>query len=371
MELIILVNKFEGKLYTGSPWVKHYTELSNDTFVNVSNVAIYPYVTFHGLPESEVAYYLADVKITEKERKALTPHNYHSSCLYNKEVKLIKEIDNRFLIFEDVIEENKGKDVYISNLKHCFLDTLSFKLRQNEKETVSKLLTLPIWNVDYDRKITITNENTSDIEFYCGFENITFDYYMGYNGPEKLRLEYEDLKDLMYSLKPESLEYLLKGLPYFREFKSISEIIPKGFIKYLIDSYNNEKNQMKKYEHLEKLLYAYAEYRKKEEFADELLLALDDTRYALKDPEYEAYEEVEYDAFIYDCDFDILDNGEYTRELRWVDERLEEVADLVNVLPYVTEKSLSILKNYHYPTIENHLHQTFREKLSALYYLGY
>lgn len=118
---------------------------------------------------------------------------------------------------------------------------------------------------------------------------------------------------------------------------------------------------------VEDVLSAYDLLQGKEVVADKLLAYMDSRMLALKDEEYEPYYQASHDEYQWFED----DYYEQESDGCLIDERVEEVEEIKNVLPYVTVESISLLTNYHYATIEPYLVDTIKEKLEEIKYLEY
>lgn len=366
LELVILVNKKVGKLYTHTfgKYSKE-TELKLDEAVVTDEVAILPIATITGLKEEEKGYYLADVDITEQEFNAMHTGSLYSGVFNNRQVKVLHEVKGLLGVAksEKIYNKVDKYETYKANLLHHVSRLLCYKLSDEDRVDFEWLVKQHgIVSEKYPLTITLTKYNMADIPFYVAFDyakynvKVEYDICIGYNGYENYKLTKDDLRNVLSLFNKQSIIPLLVNFEYFQHWDCVGDLISAELIERLI-AVNK----------VEDVLNAYDLLQGKEVVADKLLAYMDSRMLALKDEEYEPYYQASHDEYQW------FEDAYYEQESDGclIDERVEEVEEIKNVLPYVTVESISLLTNYHYATIEPYLVDTIKEKLEEIKYLEY
>lgn len=363
LELVILVDKKDGKLYTHTfGKYSKATELKLDETVVTDEVAIFPIATAYGLKEGENGYYLAEVGVNQEEFDAMHSGSLYSGVFTYRPVRLIREVTGLMSVIkaEKIYNKEDIYSTYQSNLLSNAEVLLNYKLSDEDQEDFE-------WFVEqhgklkskYPLTITLTKYNMEDIPFYAAFDyakynvKVEYDCCAGFNGPENYKLTDSDFRYVFSLFNKKSIVDLLVNFEYFQHWDCVGDLISAELIESLI--------AVDKYEDV---LTAYPLLKNKEEIADKLLAYMDTRMYALKDDDYEPYYRASYDEYQWFED----DYMEQESDGCLIDERVEEVDEINNVLPYITLASIPLLTKYHYATIEPYLSVLIKEKLEEIKY---
>lgn len=363
LELVILVNKKAGKLYTHTfgKYSKE-TELKLDEVVVTDEVAIFPIATINGLKEEEKGYYLADVDVTQKEFNAMHSGSLYSGVFNNRQVTVLHEVTGLLGVVksEKIYNRSDKYGTYKANLVSHASRLLSYKLSVEDHVDFEWLVKQHgIENAKYPLTITLTKYNMADIPFYVAFDyakynvKVEYDCCAGFNGYDNYKLTDDDFHYVFSLFNKKSIIPLLVNFNYFQHWDCVGDLISAELIERLI-AINK----------LEDVLIAYDLLKGKEVIADKMLAYMDHRMYALKDDEYEPYYRASYDEYHWFED----DYMEQESDGCLLDERVEEVDEIKNVLPYVTLDSITLLTKYHYSTIEPYLSVLIKEKLEEIKY---